>query len=86
MADYPTMTQRAAYRIRVRGRIDPRMSQRLEDLRIYNFCDAEDECETVLEGELMDQSALVGVIKTLYELHLPVISADCLGAIYKHEG
>ena len=29
---------------------------------------------TTLEGELTDQAALAGVINTLYELHLPIIS------------
>jgi len=29
---------------------------------------------TTLEGDLRDQAALAGVLNTLYELHLPVIS------------
>ena len=28
---------------------------------------------TTLEGELSDQAALVGVLNTLYEMHLPVL-------------
>jgi hypothetical protein len=31
-----------------------------------------------MEGELSDQSALAGVLNTIYELHLPVISVKCL--------
>jgi hypothetical protein len=31
-----------------------------------------------LEGELADQAALAGVIDTLYELHLTVLSVLCL--------
>ena len=34
---------------------------------------------TTLEGELGDQASLVGVINTLYGLHLPVLSVECLG-------
>jgi len=33
---------------------------------------------TTLEGELSDQAALAGVLNTLYELHLPVISVKRL--------
>jgi hypothetical protein len=33
---------------------------------------------TALEGELMDQAALAGVLNTLYELHLPVFSVNRL--------
>ncbi len=38
---------------------------------------------TLLEGELLDQAALAGVLTTLYELHLPVLSVECLSA--EHE-
>jgi hypothetical protein len=35
---------------------------------------------TLLEGELLDQAALAGVLITLYDLHLPVLSVECLSA------
>ena len=35
---------------------------------------------TVLEGELTDQAALVGVLNSLYEMHLAVLSVECLSA------
>jgi hypothetical protein len=35
---------------------------------------------TVLEGELLDQAALVGVLNSLYGMHLPVLSVQCLRA------
>jgi hypothetical protein len=35
---------------------------------------------TLLEGELLDQAALAGVLTTLYDLHLPVLSVECLSA------
>jgi hypothetical protein len=31
-----------------------------------------------LVGRLADQAALSGVLNSLYELHLPVLSADCV--------
>jgi hypothetical protein len=36
---------------------------------------------TTLEGELLDQAALAGVLNTLYELHLPVLEVKCLCAV-----
>ena len=35
---------------------------------------------TVLEGELADQSALMGVLVTLHELHLPVERVEALSS------
>jgi hypothetical protein len=31
---------------------------------------------STLEGELRDQAALTGVLNSLYELHLPVLSVE----------
>ena len=77
--EYPTMSESATYRIRVRGRLDTGLSDRVEGMRIENLTRGDDTVESVLEGRLADQAALAGVLNTLYELHLPVISADCLG-------
>ncbi len=35
---------------------------------------------TILTGNLEDQASLAGVLRTLYELHLPVLSVECLVA------
>lgn len=79
--DYPSMGGSAKYRIRVHGRLTPQLSGRLENMSISNLSRDDGEVESVLEGILVDQSAFAGVLKTLYELHLPVISADCLGVV-----
>lgn len=34
----------------------------------------EEEGTTVLVGELRDQAALAGILNTLYEMHMPIIS------------
>jgi hypothetical protein len=34
---------------------------------------------TTLRGELGDQASLAGVLNTLYELHLPIISVQSVG-------
>ena len=78
--DYPTMSGPAIYRIRVRGRLDADLSDRLEGMRIENLARNDGKAESALEGRLLDQAALSGVLNKLYELHLPVMAVDCLGA------
>jgi len=75
-----SMTGAAIYRIRVRGELNPNMSDRLEGMKIENTFRKDGRAESLLEGRLDDQSALSGVLNTLYDLHMPVVSADCLGA------
>ena len=79
IGDYPTMSSPAIYRIRVRGRLDADLSDRLEGMRIENLARSDGKAESVLEGRLLDQAALAGVLNKLYELHLPVMAVDCLG-------
>lgn len=68
----------AAYRIHVRGRLDARWSERLGGMEITGITGANGKPETVLVGHLADQAALSGVLNALYELHMPVISAECI--------
>ncbi len=73
------MQDPAIYRIEVGGRLDAAWSNRLEGMRISHSRRSGGEvATTVLVGRLTDQAALSGVLNTLYELHLPVLSADCL--------
>ena len=62
------------YQIIVEGRIDPTWSDRLEGMLICQATLDANPQVTTLQGELNDQTALAGVLNTLYELHLPVIS------------
>lgn len=75
-----SMQGAAFYRIRVRGELNPNLSDRFEGMDIENTFRKDGQAESVLEGRLGDQSALSGVLNALYEMHLPVVSADCLGA------
>ena len=77
--EYPTMSESATYRIRVRGRLDPGLSDRVGGMYIENLARGDGTAESVLEGCLADQAALTGVLNALYNFHMPVISADCLG-------
>ena len=68
----------AIYQITVQGRIDPTWSDRLEGMTLCQATAEAGSSLTTLEGELGDQAALAGVLNTIYELHLPVISVKRL--------
>ena len=68
----------ANYQINVLGRIEPTMSDLLGGLTISQPTAEADFPVTILSGELGDQSALVGVLNTIYELHLPLLLVKCL--------
>jgi hypothetical protein len=64
----------ARYRIRVRGKIKPAWSDRLEGMAISLEAGPDGATETTLVGELRDQAAVMGVITTLYALRLELLS------------
>ena len=66
----------AIYKISVQGRIDPNWSDRMAGMKIRNSVDQTYPPITTLEGEVTDQAGLLGVLNSLYELHLPIISVD----------
>jgi hypothetical protein len=74
----PSMKGPAIYRIRVEGRLEAKWSRRLEAMNITEWERPDGGIESILVGRLADQTALAGVLNTLYELHLPVLSAECL--------
>ncbi len=74
----------ATYRICVSGLLEPNWSERLMGMAIRRVqCEGEPPT-TVLEGELVDQAALIGVLLALYELHMPMLSVECTSARAKH--
>ena len=72
------MSSPAIYRIRVRGKLDADLARRLDGLNLSEESASDDPPVSVLVGRLIDQAALSGLLTSLYELHLPVISVDCL--------
>jgi hypothetical protein len=70
----------AAYRIRVQGQLDESWSPRLSGMAIHAAVTKEGNTVTTLEGTLLDQAALAGVLNTLYTLGLPMISVEHLPA------
>lgn len=67
----------ARYKIRVWGRVNANWSDRLEGMDIRLDVDPIGRTVCTLEGELLDQAALLGVLITLYELHLPLFLVEC---------
>lgn len=70
----------ATYRIWVRGLLGPSWSKRLLGLAVRTIQLPGEPPATMLEGELPDQAALIGVLLTLHELHLPLLSIECTSA------
>ena len=76
--DHLTMSGPATYRIIVQGELDARMGSRLAGMSISTRRTDDGDTESILVGRLPDQAALSSVLNALYDLQLPVISADCL--------
>jgi len=68
----------ATYRIRVQGHLDSSWSDRLGGMAITGDTSAEQPTVTILVGHLADQAALSGILNTLYDLHLPLLSVENL--------
>ena len=69
----------AGYRIQVQGYLDGTWSDRLGGLTIMvNSEPVNGALVTTLFGRLRDQTDLIGVLNTLYDLHLPLLSVEYL--------
>jgi hypothetical protein len=77
-ADALGMSSPAIYRIRVRGKLDAEIARRLDGLNLTEEPASGETPISVLVGRVIDQAALSGLLNSLYELHLPLISVDCL--------
>lgn len=68
----------ARYRICVAGYLDERWSEHLGGVKIVSSSEDEKTAVTTLSGTIIDQAALFGVLKALYNMHLPLLSVECL--------
>jgi hypothetical protein len=66
----------AAYRIRVQGHLDDSWSDQLGGLTVTAVQLQDGTSVTTLVGALKDQAALAGVLATLSDLGLPLLSVD----------
>ena len=69
----------ATYRIHIYGLLDETWTNRLSGLSISHRGHGEGDDVTILEGEVLDQAALFGVLKTIYDLRMPLMSVELLG-------
>jgi len=75
--DQISIDQPAQYRIRIRGELDEHMSERMSGMQISHKTQEDDSIVSTLEGKLVDQAALFGVLVSLYNMRLPLISVEC---------
>ena len=68
----------ATYRIRVQGKLNESWFDRLGNMAFTPEATAVEPAVTILVGHLSDQAALSGVLNTLYEMHLPLLSVENL--------
>ncbi len=71
----------ATYRIVVQGYLDKSWSDRLGGVTITAASLADEAPVTTLSGQLLDQAALLGLLNTLYDMHLPLLSVECQSCI-----
>ena len=67
------------YRVEVQGHLRPDWSDRFGAMRVVSPPPEADSAVTVLQGHVSDQAELAGILNTLYELHLPLLSVQYLG-------
>jgi hypothetical protein len=70
-----TLYEPATYAIRVQGALEANWSDRLGGLRIV-VIRAGDQAVTELSGRLPDQAGLIGVLTSLYDLGMPLLSVE----------
>jgi hypothetical protein len=67
------------YRVCIKGYLDESRLEWLGGLQISTQGKSGPSTVTTLVGQLADQAALVGVLNAIYEMHLPLLSAEYLG-------
>ncbi len=73
-------TSPANYRICVKGFLDESWSERLIGMTIENQVTKATSPIAALYGQVRDQTELLGLLNSLYEMHLPLVSLELLDA------
>lgn len=68
----------ARYRIKIKGKIPSSLTEILGDFNINVRETHNGLYETTLEGNILDQAGLVGVLSMIYSLHIPLIEVRYL--------
>lgn len=64
----------AQYQIVVAGRLDEALADRLGGMRMSSAMREDETWVTTLRGQISDQAELNGIINSLYDMHVPIIS------------
>lgn len=67
------------YRIEVQGHIPEGWSNRLGAMQLFYPSPKSNNEVTLLQGRVSDQAELAGILNSLYELHLSLLSVQYLG-------
>lgn len=68
----------ATYRIKVQGNIDSHLLDYLNGMKLVKEENINSRPISILKGELRDQSALSGILNSLYNMHFAIISVEQL--------
>jgi hypothetical protein len=68
----------ATFQIKVQGCLEEIWSDRLAGMDISMDIKIYGDPVTTLEGQVRDQSELLGVLNGLYQLHMPILSIQLL--------
>jgi hypothetical protein len=74
------LNQPATYEIRVPGELDPSWSDWAGGMRIRAEREGDAPPVTTLTGVVADQAALMGLLRRLYSVGLPLLSVICVAA------
>ena len=66
----------AVYEIRVKGQLDENWSDWLAELDIASDANVTGASTTTLSGSVVDQAALLGLLRTLHNMHLTLLSIN----------
>lgn len=73
-----SMFEPAIYRISIVGKLDKKWTDYCGGMTIKHVSDLHHHTRTILTGRLTDQSALIGVLNSLYDLGCPIISIESI--------
>ena len=68
----------ATYHIEVEGVVSENWSDHFGDMRISTRTRKDNSIVTTLVGRVRDQAELSGLLNSLYDYHLPILSVDLL--------
>ena len=68
----------ATYHIEVDGEVGKSWSEHLCTMRITTRTRKDNSIVTILVGRVRDQAELSGLLNSLYDYHLPILSVDLL--------